>query len=93
MVIIERPICDFEVPVDIMASWEMQTSNALLARKFAMREAVSLDCLKHPFPNMFGWVYLQQKKGKWARRFLQLRTDVLYHDKVNKVSLHFVPDD
>lgn len=68
-----------------MASWELQTSNALLVRKFNMREAISLECLKHPFPNMFGWVYLQQKKGKWQRRFLQLRKDILYHAKDNKV--------
>lgn len=77
---IERPLRDFEIVTDVLMSWEIKTVNALLVKKYGYRDSLKSN-VSDAYPRMCGWLYLEVKRGKWQRRFFELKASGIYHSK------------
>ncbi|KAG9305554.1 hypothetical protein G9A89_003617 [Geosiphon pyriformis] len=78
---LERPIRDWEIVTTIIGSWEPKMSNALLLKKYAYRNSLTVEGLSNGVPPMFGLLHLEVKKNKWLKRYFFLRDGGIYHCK------------
>ena len=81
---IERPLRDFEIVTDVVASWGPETPNALLLKKYGYRDSLSIEGAMESFPRMCGWLYYEFKPSKWHKRFFELKSNGLYYSKDTK---------
>ncbi|KAG0370180.1 hypothetical protein BGZ54_007380 [Gamsiella multidivaricata] len=89
---IERPLRDFEVLLDVMKTWEADKDNKMICKSFPARNELSAKEVirlvgpagQEDFVRPHGWVHVEMKKGKWVKRYLHTTDTAVYHSKDNK---------
>ncbi|KAI8360256.1 hypothetical protein B0O80DRAFT_381858 [Mortierella sp. GBAus27b] len=71
---VERPLRDFEVLLDVMKTWEADKDNKMISGQAS-------------FVRPHGWAQVELKKGKWAKRYLHITDTAVYHSKDANVRL------
>ncbi|TFY78966.1 hypothetical protein EWM64_g5045, partial [Hericium alpestre] len=78
----ERPIRNFEVVADIVNSWDKdRTVNMLVARKTALASLLHSSAMPASSPVHQGYVEWESKRGKWNKRWLELKEHSLWLSK------------
>ncbi|KAG9035878.1 hypothetical protein FRB95_010281 [Tulasnella sp. JGI-2019a] len=80
----QRPIRDFELLADVFTSWNQETRvNVLMVKTTPMSlcTALSRNSVPPRSTPTGGYVYWEAKKGKWSKRWLELRDQSLYLGK------------
>ncbi|KAF8981855.1 hypothetical protein BGZ46_002201 [Entomortierella lignicola] len=91
---IERPLRDFEVVLDVMKTWEADKDNKMICKSFPARNELTAREIirlvgpagKESFVSPHGWVHLETKKSKWVKRYLHITDTAVYHSKDSKFS-------
>ncbi|KAI3654829.1 hypothetical protein MP228_000209 [Amoeboaphelidium protococcarum] len=81
---LERPLRDFEIVTDVMTTWGKESPNSLLLKKYRYKDSLTAKGAKKSYPKMCGWAYVELKKDKWQKRYLELKNDGLYYSKDSK---------
>jgi len=75
----ERPVRSFELLDDIQSSWNKDTLlNTFMIRLTPLAAPLSRSAIPPASPTHAGYVYWESKRGKWTKRWLQLREHNLY---------------
>ncbi|THH15842.1 hypothetical protein EW146_g4687 [Bondarzewia mesenterica] len=78
----ERPIRSYEVVADVINSWDKdRTVNTLIAKKTPLAAILHPSVMPTSSPLNSGYVEYESKKGKWNKRWLQLREHSLWLSK------------
>ncbi|KAG8873064.1 hypothetical protein FRB97_007049 [Tulasnella sp. 331] len=80
----QRPIRDFELLSDVFTSWNPETRvNVLMAKTTpkTLCTALSRGAVPMRAPSAGGYIHWEAKKGKWSKRWLELRDQSLYLGK------------
>ncbi|GJE99833.1 PH domain-containing protein [Phanerochaete sordida] len=78
----ERPIRSFEVLSDVTNSWVTdKTVNFLMAKKTLLAPKLSRAAIPSSSPVCGGFVQWEYKRGKWQKRWLELREHSLWLSK------------
>ena len=93
--LIERPLRDFEVILDVMKTWEADKDNKMICKPFPARNELAAQEVvrlvgpagQESFVRPHGWVHIEMKKSKWTKRYLHITDTAVYHSKDAKV--HF----
>lgn len=56
---IERPLRDWEVVTEVVKSWERQTTNVLLMRRYGYKNSLAIETLKQFYPPLKGEMYVE----------------------------------
>ncbi|GAA5889986.1 hypothetical protein JCM5296_003670 [Sporobolomyces johnsonii] len=80
---VERPIREYEFVNDVVKSFDGDSSIFVLKRT-AMWPILSSSARLHPAVPRHGAVQLEVKKGKWSKRFLELKDGALSYSKSEK---------
>ena len=91
--LIERPLRDFEVILDVIKTWEADKDNKMICKSFPGRDELSAKEVARlvgpagqaSFVRPQGMVYLETKKSKWEKRYLHATDTAVYHSKDSKV--------
>ncbi|KAI9489697.1 hypothetical protein BDB00DRAFT_842080 [Zychaea mexicana] len=82
---VERPLRDWEIVMDATSTWEQDTTNLLLVKKYKYRDSLMADSvLQKRYPPNYGWLSIELKKGRWQRRFFYIMDNAIHHAKDNK---------
>ncbi|KAF9174935.1 hypothetical protein BGX20_009050 [Mortierella sp. AD010] len=89
---IERPLRDFEVILDVMKTWEADKDNKMICKSFPARNELTAKEVtrlvgpagQESFVRPHGWVHLETKKSKWVKRYLHITDTAVYHSKDSK---------
>ncbi|KAF9958958.1 hypothetical protein BGZ72_010559 [Mortierella alpina] len=89
---IERPLRDFEVILDVIKTWEADKDNKMICKSFPARDELSAQEVvrlvgpegQASFVRPHGWVHLEIKKSKWVKRYLHITDTAVYHSKDQK---------
>ncbi|KAF9189974.1 hypothetical protein BGZ51_009036 [Haplosporangium sp. Z 767] len=92
--LIDRPLRDFEVVLDVMKTWEADKDNKMICKSFPARDELSAQEIvrlvgpagQASFVRPHGWVHVEIKKGKWVKRYLHINDMAVYHSKDAKFS-------
>ncbi|KAG0359890.1 hypothetical protein BGX24_005683 [Mortierella sp. AD032] len=87
--LIERPLRDFEVILDVMKTWEADKDNKMICKSFPARNELTAQEVvrlvgpagQEGFVRPHGWVHLEIKKSKWVKRYLHITDTAVYHSK------------
>lgn len=75
----ERPVRSFELLVDIQSSWNKDRMlNTFVIRLTPLAAPLSRSAIPSASPTYAGYVDWESKRGKWTKRWLQLREHNLY---------------
>ncbi|KAG8981320.1 hypothetical protein FRB90_007338 [Tulasnella sp. 427] len=75
----ERPIRDYERLSDVFASWNKESRvNALMLKQTPLAISLAKKYLPKTSPTFSGYVQWEVKKGKWQKRWLELREHSLF---------------
>lgn len=75
----ERPIRTFERPLDVISSWNPESkSNMLLMKKSTLFNVLKRSAIPGVAPQFGGWVEWESRKGKWNKRWMDLRESSLF---------------
>lgn len=75
----ERPIRSYEIVADIVNSWDKdRTVNMLVARKTPLAALLHPSAMPSSSPVYRGYVEWESKRGKWNKRWLELREHGLW---------------
>jgi len=78
----ERPIRDYELLADVSASWNKdKLLNAFVIKKTPLARLLSRSALPTSSPTHRGWVEWESKRGKWSKRWMELREHGLWLSK------------
>ncbi|TFY70960.1 hypothetical protein EVG20_g2043 [Dentipellis fragilis] len=78
----ERPIRNYEVVADVVNSWDKdRTVNMLVARKTALAAILHPSAMPSSSPVFSGYVEWESKRGKWNKRWLELKEHSLFLSK------------
>ena len=80
----ERPLKAYERVADVAATWELDTANMMMIRPFHEKRALNVVKASRDFIRFDGWVYLE-KRGKWTRRYMELKQTGIFHYKDTRV--------
>ncbi|KAJ3552976.1 hypothetical protein NM688_g3871 [Phlebia brevispora] len=79
---LERPIRSFEVVSEVTNSWLAdKTVNMLMAKKTPLASKLSRAAIPTSSPLCSGFVQHEYKKGKWQKRWMELREHSLWLSK------------
>lgn len=86
---VERPLRDFEVLLDVMKTWEADKDNKMICKSYPARNELSAGEVirligpagQASFVRPHGWAQVELKKGKWAKRYLHITDTAVYHSK------------
>ncbi|CAO1628175.1 unnamed protein product [Parajaminaea phylloscopi] len=81
---IERPLREYELISDITAARPDDTSDFFLLKQTELAPYASIRAVPSFSPALAGWVYIRDKRGKWSKRWLELREHSLFHAKSDK---------
>lgn len=85
--LVERPIRDYERLADVFSSWNKEARvNALMLKQTPLALALSRRALPNKAPVFGGYVQWEVKRGKWSKRWLELREHSLFLSKKENVS-------
>ncbi|KAF9911661.1 hypothetical protein EC991_002779 [Linnemannia zychae] len=87
--LIERPLRDFEVILDVMKTWEADKDNKMICKSFPARNELTAQEVirlvgpagQEGFVRPHGWVHIEMKKSKWVKRYLHITDTAVYHSK------------
>ncbi|KAF9119885.1 hypothetical protein BGW39_011849 [Mortierella sp. 14UC] len=87
--LIERPLRDFEVILDVMKTWEADKDNKMICKSFPARNELTAQEVvrlvgpagQESFVRPHGWVHIEMKKSKWVKRYLHITDTAVYHSK------------
>ncbi|KAI9187593.1 hypothetical protein H9P43_001983 [Blastocladiella emersonii ATCC 22665] len=71
---VERPLRDWERVTEVLRTWERDTRNVLLIRRYGYRDSLTLDALKVFYPVLRDWIHYETKPGTFKKRLFELRT-------------------
>lgn len=78
----ERPIRSFELLSDVQASWNKdKMMNTFVVRLTPFAKPLSLAAMPTSSPTHSGYVEWESKRGKWSKRWMQLREHCLWLSK------------
>ncbi|TFK73643.1 hypothetical protein BDN72DRAFT_834524 [Pluteus cervinus] len=78
----ERPIRSYELLSDVMASWNKDKMvNTFLLKLTPLANPLSRNAMPSSSPMHTGFVEWESKRGKWSKRYLQLREHSLWLSK------------
>ncbi|KAH7885251.1 hypothetical protein F5I97DRAFT_2032097 [Phlebopus sp. FC_14] len=78
----ERPIRDYELLADVSASWNKdKLLNAFVIKSTPLARILSPSAIPTSSPTHRGWVEWESKRGKWSRRWMELREHSLWLSK------------
>ncbi|KAG8966304.1 hypothetical protein FRC03_012206 [Tulasnella sp. 419] len=78
----ERPIRDYEKLSAVFTSWNPEARlNALMLKQTPLSSALSLRNMPLSSPKFGGYVHWETKRGKWSKRWLELREHSLFVGK------------
>ncbi|GAA5900022.1 hypothetical protein JCM6882_007027 [Rhodosporidiobolus microsporus] len=80
---IERPLREYELIADVVKTWDNE-SNVLVFRRTPLWPILSSHARLHPTMPRTGPVQLEVKKGKWSKRFLELKDGAISYSKTEK---------
>ncbi|GAA5988830.1 hypothetical protein JCM11641_005033 [Rhodosporidiobolus odoratus] len=80
---IERPIREYELVADVVKSWDNE-SNVLLFKRTQLWPVLSSHARLHPTMPKTGPVQFEVKKGKWSKRFLEMKEGAVSYSKSEK---------
>ncbi|KAL1916202.1 uncharacterized protein VTP21DRAFT_5819 [Calcarisporiella thermophila] len=81
----ERAVREWEIVTDIVGTWDIESTNRLVVVRYPYRDTLTVSSvLGNSYPQLFGWLYVEIRKGKWQKRFVHWREDCLYYSKDNK---------
>ncbi|KDN48477.1 hypothetical protein K437DRAFT_222675 [Tilletiaria anomala UBC 951] len=78
---IERPIREYELVSEVAEHRASQSHDYFLLRRTELAPYVSLRSVPDRSPALAGYVYVQDRKKKWSKRWLELRDHSLFHAK------------
>ncbi|KAF8442876.1 hypothetical protein L210DRAFT_3396539 [Boletus edulis BED1] len=78
----ERPIRDYELLADVSASWNKdKLLNAFVIKQTPLAQPLSRSAIPTSSPTHRGWVEWESKRGKWSKRWMELREHGLWISK------------
>ncbi|KIJ17820.1 hypothetical protein PAXINDRAFT_9761 [Paxillus involutus ATCC 200175] len=78
----ERPIRDYELLADVSASWNKdKLLNAFVIKPTPLARILSRHAVPTSSPTHRGWVEWESKRGKWSKRWIELREHGLWLSK------------
>jgi PH domain len=80
----ERPLREYEFVSEVAENRASQSSDYFLLRRTELASYLSIRSVPTSSPALAGYVYLQDRKKKWSKRWLELRDHSLYHGKSDK---------
>lgn len=81
---IERPLREYEMITDVMNVRAHPNTDYFLIKRTELSSYLSIRSVPSSSPALAGWVYVQDRKKKWNKRWLELRDHGLYHAKNEK---------
>lgn len=81
---IERPLREYEVVTQVSDALPDSTNDYLLLKQTELAPYLSLRAVPSVSPTLAGYVYVRDRKGKWSKRWLELRDHSIYHAKSDK---------
>ncbi|KAJ3368475.1 hypothetical protein GGF31_006294 [Allomyces arbusculus] len=70
---VERPLKNWELVTDVLRTWERDTDNALLLRRYGYKSSLTPNALKIFYPPVSGWLHWEAKRGQFKKRYIELR--------------------
>ena len=84
----ERPIRNFEMLSDVCGSWNAdKTVNLLVIKRTQLAPLLSPQAIPSISPVCSGYVQWEYKRGKWQKRWMELREHSLWLSKRDTVRL------
>ncbi|PFH51255.1 hypothetical protein AMATHDRAFT_85274 [Amanita thiersii Skay4041] len=81
----ERPVRGYELLSDIQASWNKdKLVNTFVIKMTPLAGLLGRSAIPTSSPTHAGWVEWESKRGKWSKRWLQLREHSLWLSKRDK---------
>ncbi|PWN29648.1 hypothetical protein BDZ90DRAFT_225930 [Jaminaea rosea] len=80
----ERPLREYEVVSAVAEARPDAQNDFFLLKQTELSIYASIRAVPNVSPSLAGNVYLQDKRGKWNKRWLELRDHALYHAKSDK---------
>ncbi|OAX42149.1 hypothetical protein K503DRAFT_683998 [Rhizopogon vinicolor AM-OR11-026] len=78
----ERPIRSYELLSDVTSSWNKdKLLNAFVIKRTYLAPFLSRSNIPTSSPTNRGWVEWESKKGKWSKRWMELREHSLWMSK------------
>ncbi|KAJ1023233.1 hypothetical protein NDA16_003386 [Ustilago loliicola] len=81
---IERPLREYEVITDLVNVRAHPQTDFFLIKRTELSPYLSIRSVPSSSPALAGYVYVQDRKKKWNKRWLELRDHALYHAKNEK---------
>ncbi|CAO1618616.1 unnamed protein product [Sympodiomycopsis kandeliae] len=81
---IERPLREYEMVTQVINALPDPQHDYLLLKQTELAPYLSLRAVPSASPTLAGYVYVQDGRGKWTKRWLELRDHGLYHAKSEK---------
>ncbi|CBQ68695.1 conserved hypothetical protein [Sporisorium reilianum SRZ2] len=81
---IERPLREYEMITDVVNVRAHPNTGYFLIKRTELSPYLSIRSVPSSSPALAGWVYVQDRKKKWNKRWLELRDHGLYHAKNEK---------
>ncbi|CDU25398.1 uncharacterized protein SPSC_05291 [Sporisorium scitamineum] len=81
---IERPLREYEMITDVVNVRAHPRTDYFLIKRTELSPYLSIRSVPSSSPALAGWVYVQDRKKKWNKRWLELRDHGLYHAKNEK---------
>ncbi|KAK0547862.1 hypothetical protein OC845_003885 [Tilletia horrida] len=81
---IERPLREYEVISQAMNVRASVTDDYFLLKRTELAPHLALRAVPPISPALAGYVYVEDRKKKWTKRWLELRDHCLYHAKSEK---------
>jgi hypothetical protein len=83
----ERPLRDYELPAEVYASWNSNTRlNSFMLKKTPLASLLASKAMPSSSPMYSGHVQWESKRGKWNKRWMELREHSLWLSKRDNVS-------
>ena len=78
---LERPLREYEIVTDVIKTWDVETSNALLVKQYKYRDSLTIKTAYEIPAAMHGWLYFEKKRDKWQKYFFELKPKGLFFAK------------
>lgn len=81
---IERPLREYEVISHTLEARSDVTNDYFLLKQTELAPYASIRAIPNSSPALAGWTYVRDRRGKWSKRWLELREHSLFHAKSEK---------
>ncbi|KAN0061473.1 hypothetical protein ACQY0O_006320 [Thecaphora frezii] len=81
---IDRPLREYEIVHEVADRRANVNTDYFLLKRTELSPYLSLRAVPASSPSLAGYVYVQDRKKKWSKRWLELRDHALFHAKSEK---------